>query len=230
MQKYETSEMFSEIAGRYDVLNHLLSVNKDKLWRKRLVRTAKLPPGGRVLDACTGTGDIAIGFAKYGAPRAVIGLDRSAEMIRVGGEKAAKEKLNGTIQFVEGDVLELPFENGVFDIVTIAFGLRNLPDYTRGVSEMTRVLGHGGKFVILEFSPPSPGVFQAAYALYLRTMVPIIGRIVSGHRQAYDYLASSIDGFLPEEKVLGLMGAAGLKNLDRERLTGGIAVIYSGRK
>jgi demethylmenaquinone methyltransferase/2-methoxy-6-polyprenyl-1,4-benzoquinol methylase len=230
MQKFETPEMFSDIANRYDLLNHLLSGNIDRLWRRRVIRIAKLPPGGRVLDACTGTGDVAIGFARHSAPREVIGVDRSAGMIRMGLEKSAKKKLNGKIQFIEGDVLELPFADEVFQAVTVAFGLRNLSDYACGVSEMTRVLGPRGKLIILEFSPPARGFFQKSYALYLRAMVPLIGKFISGHGEAYDYLASSVGGFLPAEKVIALMSAAGLKHIKTERLTGGIARIYSGEK
>jgi demethylmenaquinone methyltransferase/2-methoxy-6-polyprenyl-1,4-benzoquinol methylase len=226
MRESDNSRMFSKIAHRYDLLNHVLSLNIDREWRRRAVVAAKLPPGGRVLDACAGTGDVAIDFARFTEASGIVGLDLSGEMIRVGRGKTADPR----IQWVEGDVLGLPFAAERFDAVAIAFGLRNLTDYGLGVAEMSRVLAQGGRLVVLEFAPPAAGVFQKAYGLYLRVAVPAIGALVSGSGGAYRYLASSVGEFLTRDRVLGLMKTAGLGDLRAQPLTGGIAYIYSGKK
>jgi demethylmenaquinone methyltransferase/2-methoxy-6-polyprenyl-1,4-benzoquinol methylase len=230
MQKSDTPEMFSGIAGRYDGLNHLLSLNIDRVWRRRLVESCGLPRRGRVMDACTGTGDVAIAFARRTEAAEVIALDRSRAMLDIGREKAARRKLDGKIRFVEGDVLDLPFESGRFDAVSIAFGLRNLADYAAGLSEMTRVLVPGGRLGILEFAPPSRELYRKGYAFYLQYVIPRVGRLVSGSKDAYGYLASSVGDFLPSERGLGLMREAGLRNVSAKRSTGGIVTLYRGEK
>jgi len=230
MQKTDTPKMFSDIAHSYALLNHLFILNLDRVWRRRLVESAGLPPRGRVMDACSGTGDIAIAFAERTEAAEVIALDRSGEMLDIGRAKAAGRKLDEKIHFIEGDVLDLPFESGRFDAVSIAFGLRNLADYAAGVAEMTRVLVHGGRLVILEFAPPSKGLFGRGYASYLHHVIPRAGRLVSGSRDAYAYLASSVSNFLPSERVLDLMREAGLRKVSAKRLTGGIVTLYRGEK
>ncbi|UCH85827.1 MAG: ubiquinone/menaquinone biosynthesis methyltransferase [Candidatus Latescibacterota bacterium] len=218
--------MFSKIASRYDLLNHVLSFNADRGWRRRAVRAAKLPSRGRVLDACSGTGDVAIEFARRSQQSAVVGVDLSGGMIGVGVEKTRK----AGVHWVEGNVLDLPFGPGCFDAVTIAFGLRNLIHREQGIGEMARVLRSGGRLVVLEFAPPGHGLFQRVYRLYLRSVVPTIGALLSGDGGAYRYLATSVGDFLEPELVLDLMGAAGLRELCAEPLTGGIAYIYSAEK
>ncbi len=230
-KKNETPAMFSRIANRYDLLNHMLSLNIDRVWRRHLVKLSELPPDGRVLDACTGTGDVAFGFAAHSKPSVVFGVDLSQEMLEVGRRKALGRQLAGKVVFVEGDVLDLPFENGVFDAVTIAWGLRNLPDYVAGILEMARVLDTGGRLLILEFAPPHGEAFHLkAYDFYLRRVIPVLGGLISGSRQAYRYLASSVGDFLPRDHVLELMEKAGLKNLHAMKLAGGIAYIYRSEK
>jgi len=228
--KSETPEMFSRIAQRYDLLNHLLSLNIDRLWRRRLVERTGLPRGGRVLDACAGTGDVAFAFARYADPSEVIGVDLSRGMLEIAKDKALRKKLDGLVRFVEGDVLALPFEDGRFDAVSIAFGLRNLPDYAAGIAEMTRVLVPGGAVVVLEFAPPSRDLWRRGYAFYLGRVIPAIGDAVSGSSEAYAYLASSVGEFLTRERVVALMEAAGLKNVSAKRMTGGIVYLYTGEK
>jgi demethylmenaquinone methyltransferase/2-methoxy-6-polyprenyl-1,4-benzoquinol methylase len=230
VHKTETPEMFSRIAHRYDLLNHLLSLNIDRVWRRRLVALAALPRGGRVLDACAGTGDVAFAFAKYAAPSEVVCIDRSHEMLEIGLEKARRKALDGLLRFVEGDVLGLPFEDGRFDAVSIAFGLRNLSDYAAGVAEMRRVLAPRGKLMILEFAPPSRELYRKGYAFYLGRVVPLIGGAVSGSREAYRYLASSVGEFLERERVVDLLEKGGLKEVSAKRMTGGIVYLYSGEK
>lgn len=230
IQKNDTPAMFDEIAHRYDLLNHLLSLNIDRLWRRDLVRAAGVDPSGRVLDACTGTADVAIGFARNSGPRDIIGVDRSGDMLRVGRRKLDARRLTGRVELLECDVLDMPFEPATFDAVTIAFGLRNLPDYKRGVAEMVRVLKPGGRFLVLEFCPPTRGLALAGYKFYLSRVVPIVGGIVSGSRQAYRYLASSIDEFLTRGQIIDLMNDAGLDGIEARKLTGGIAYLYRGVK
>jgi demethylmenaquinone methyltransferase/2-methoxy-6-polyprenyl-1,4-benzoquinol methylase len=228
--KSRTPEMFSRIAPRYDFLNHLLSWNIDRSWRRRLVELAALRPGARVLDVCAGTGDVAFAFFRYADPAGVVCLDRSREMLEVGLEKARRRKLDGLVRFVEGDVLHLPFEDGRFDAVTVGFGLRNLPDYDAGAAEMRRVLSPGGRFVVLEFAPPSRGLYRKGYAFYLGRVIPLLGGAVSGSREAYRYLASSVGGFLEKERVVGLFEKSGFKNVSAKPMTGGIVYLYSGEK
>jgi demethylmenaquinone methyltransferase/2-methoxy-6-polyprenyl-1,4-benzoquinol methylase len=230
MQRSNIPDIFSGIAPRYDLLNHLLSLNVDRLWRRRLVEAAGVKPGGRVLDACAGTGDVAIAFAKHSGAAQIIAVDLSREMMEIGREKVERTNSRGRVQFVEADVLCLPCRTGVFDAVTIAFGLRNLAHYDTGLSEMARVLAPGGRLAILEFAPPSAGLRGRAYAFYLHKMIPHFGRIVSGSKEAYGYLAASVGGFLPPERVLDLMARSGFRNLSAKSLTGGIVYVYRGEK
>ena len=230
MRKSDTPEMFSEIALQYDFLNHLFSVNLDRVWRKRLVESAGVRPHGRVLDACAGTGDVAIAFAERTKAAAVIAVDRSREMLEIGREKVARRKLGGTVRFVEGDVLALPFGNGRFDAVSVAFGLRNLADYEAGLSEMARVIVSGGRLVMLEFAPPTKEFHRKAFAFYLERVVQPVGRVLSGSKDAYGYLSSSVREFPPSEEVVDLIKNAGLGKVSAKRLTGGIVTLYRATK
>lgn len=230
VEKLETPEMFTAIARRYDLLNHLLSLNVDRSWRRALVDMAQVADGDDVLDAATGTADVAIEFAGRSRAGTVVGLDRSAGMLEVAKEKLRRRGLEGRIEVVEGDALRMPFEDRSFDVVTIAFGLRNLADYGAGVREMTRVLKPGGRLLVLEFFPPTGGAFLQLYRLYLKTVLPVVGRAVSGSAEAYDYLSSSIRGFATHDELRGFFQDAGLERTRRRRLTGGISYIYRGVK
>ena len=230
IHKNETPSMFSKIAPRYDMLNHVLSFNVDRVWRRELVNAAALPADGRVLDACTGTADVAINFGRVLKTGHVVGVDRSHEMLEIGRKKIRKHHLEQRVELMEGDVLDLPFDDDSFDAVTVAFGLRNLPDYQAGVSEMTRVLKPGGKLLVLEFCPPSGGNYLKGYNFYLRNVLPVVGGVISGSREAYRYLASSIGDFLTREQILGMMTNAALDNPAARRLAGGIAYTYTGVK
>lgn len=230
MHKNDTPAMFSSIAHRYDLLNHVLSFNVDRLWRRELVRSAGLSGAAQILDACTGTADVAIGFARALPQSTVMGIDRSVGMLSVGRSKIAKKNLDDRIKLYEGDVLEMPFTDGRFDAVTIAFGLRNLPDYSRGVAEMVRVLKPDGKLLVLEFAPPSGSLSLKGYNFYLQRVLPFIGGMISGSREAYNYLASSIGSFVPREHILDLMRDAGLQNTHTRKLAGGVAHIFKGER
>lgn len=230
VEKSQTPEMFTAIARRYDLLNHVLSLNIDRGWRRTLVAMSEVTGGGEVLDVATGTGDVAIEFAARSDARVIVGLDRSAGMLEVAGGKVRRGRHGGRIEMVEGDALDMPFDDGSFDVVTIAFGLRNLPDYDAGVREMVRVLKPGGRLLVLEFFPPAAGGFQKLYRLYLKTVMPVVGRAISGSAEAYDYLSSSIRGFASHDEMHEFFHTAGLERIQRRRLTGGVSFIYRGIK
>jgi demethylmenaquinone methyltransferase/2-methoxy-6-polyprenyl-1,4-benzoquinol methylase len=224
----QDSKLFSEIARRYDLLNHLLSFNIDQTWRKKLVKSAHPQPGDRMLDVCTGTGDIAIRFARNDRVGQIIGIDLTDQMLRIARHKIRGSRKEDSIRLLKGDGLKLPFPDNCFDIVTIGFGLRNLRHHRKGIAEMVRVLRYGGRLVILEFSPPEENLFGKVYDLYLNTVIRAVGGIVSGSADAYRHLSTSIDNFPEPERILELMQAAGLRALYSERLTCGIAYIYRG--
>ncbi|MGB8657503.1 MAG: bifunctional demethylmenaquinone methyltransferase/2-methoxy-6-polyprenyl-1,4-benzoquinol methylase UbiE [Candidatus Zixiibacteriota bacterium] len=223
-------KLFRTIADRYDLLNHLLSLNIDRGWRKSLVKCAGLRTGERILDVCTGTGDIAIRFAREGGAGKIVGIDLSEEMLRIAEGKAGAKGLEGRITLLRGDALSLPFPKGSFDIVSIGFGLRNLRDRQKGISETVRILKPGGRALILEFAPPGRGIFGVGYQVYLKTIIPLIGGIVSGSMDAYRYFSASIVNFLEPDEVVELLQQEGLGNIHFKALTGGIAYIYQGEK
>jgi demethylmenaquinone methyltransferase/2-methoxy-6-polyprenyl-1,4-benzoquinol methylase len=228
--KTRTPAMFTAIARRYDLLNHVLSMNIDRRWRGALVRSANVDARSAVLDVATGTGDVAIEFARRTNAASITGLDPSVGMLDVAREKLERRGLAGRVELMEGDALSLPFPDGTFDAVTIAFGLRNLPDYAAGVAEMARVLRPGGRLLVLEFFPPEKGIFLRGYRFYLGRILPIAGRIISGSTEAYHYLARSIETFISDGDLRSHMAAAGLANVDVRRLTGGVASIYRAVK
>jgi len=224
-----TPGMFTAIARRYDLLNHMLSFNVDRHWRRMLVTVARTRPGERVLDVATGTGDVAIEFARRTRAGEIIGLDPSSGMLEVGREKLARLAGMDHVRLVEGDALALPFPDASFDVVTIAFGLRNLPDYGAGIAEMARVLRPGGRLLVLEFLPPE-GAARLVFRPYIATVLPIVGRVISGSPEAYRYLASSIRSFVTAEATRGMLAGAGLENVETRRLTGGVAGLHRGAK
>lgn len=218
--------MFTSIAHRYDFLNHALSLNIDRRWRRQLVEACDVRAGECVLDVATGTGDVAIEFGRRTSAACIVGLDPSFGMLDVARNKVASDLRAALIL---GDALALPFPDQSFDVVTIAFGLRNLPDYARGVNEMARVLRPGGRLVVLEFLPPR-GAARLVFRSYIATVLPVLGRAVSGSPEAYRYLASSIGEFIDAASVRELMSNAGLQQATTRRLTGGIAGLHRGIK
>ena len=218
-------DMFARISPRYDLLNHLLSVNIDRRWRRRVVE--KLGPlvahESRILDVACGTGDLSIAlFENIGA--GVTGLDFCRPML----ERAARKQPR--IAFVEGDALQLPFDEGVFDAVTIAFGLRNLSSVERGLSELQRVLKPSGWAAILEFSKPVVPGFRSLAAAYCTRLLPRIGGLISGSRSAYEYLPDSVARFPDQETLSAMMSDAGFADVGFENLTGGVAALHTGRR
>lgn len=226
----DVHDMFERIVPTYDLLNHLFSFNVDKLWRKLLVTMACLPENGRVLDVCTGTGDVAIAFARYAPTSQILGVDFSEKMLERGREKVAAAGFPGRIELELGDATALEFSDESFDAVTVAFGLRNLADRKKGIYEMTRTAKKGGRVLILEFVPPRRTFFGNLYSWYLRHVMPPIGGLISGFQPSYTYLYSSISEFMQPEEIIETMERSGLAACAGRRLTGGIAYLFHGVK
>jgi demethylmenaquinone methyltransferase / 2-methoxy-6-polyprenyl-1,4-benzoquinol methylase len=219
--------MFSQIARRYDFLNHVLSGNVDKRWR-RIVATRvreKLPSSRAcILDVACGTGDLSLTlFEITGA--GVVGTDFCRPMLDI-----AAGKTSGRIRLIEGDALDLPFRDGTFDAATIAFGLRNLSNVESGLAELSRVLKPGGWVAVLEFSRPANAILRPLFNLYFRKVLPLMGGLVSGSRGAYTYLPASVQKFPDQSQLSLLMEQAGFVQVVYENLTGGIAALHLGKR
>jgi len=217
--------MFDRIAHRYDVLNRILSFGVDRSWRRRAVRALALQQGYRVLDVATGTADMALLVAKLHGHGHVIGVDPSRAMLDIGRTKVAAQGLAGRIELVEGDAERLPFPDGSFDGVCIAFGIRNVPDRACALREMARVTRPGGRIAILELSEPAGGILGPLARFHIRTVVPTVGAWLSGAGE-YRYLQESIAAFPPPESFAELMDRCGLDVLSIQRLTFGVCVLY----
>lgn len=221
--------MFAGIAGRYDLLNHLLSANTDKRWRRRVARELRATLAGDaplVLDVACGTGDLALELAASGAR--VVGVDFCRPMLDIAARKTAHD--GASARWVEGDALRIPFGDETFDAVTIAFGLRNLTSVEAGLRELRRVLKTGGRAVILEFSHPVVPGFRALFQLYFTRVLPRIGGLISGSPGAYEYLPDSVARFPDQRRLARLMREAGFAEVEYHNLTGGIAALHTGRR
>jgi demethylmenaquinone methyltransferase/2-methoxy-6-polyprenyl-1,4-benzoquinol methylase len=216
--------MFGRIAGRYDLANHLLSGNLDRLWRRRTVRRVRdvlARPDARVLDVCCGTGDLTMALRRGGAAM-VMGSDFCHPMLVEARRKTA-------VPLFEADALHLPLRDGSLDLITVAFGFRNLANYDAGLREMRRVLRPGGVAAILEFSQPRNTLFAAAYNLYSRRILPVIGGMLTGAGDAYRYLPASIEKFPGAAELAAAMRRAGFESVTYEQLTGGTVALHVGR-
>jgi demethylmenaquinone methyltransferase/2-methoxy-6-polyprenyl-1,4-benzoquinol methylase len=231
-------EMFTEIAPRYDFLNHLLSLEMDRVWRARTARRLRSilrRPDARVLDLCCGTGDLAFALGRSG-PAHVIGADFShAMLVRANGKRKGLTRGEGSQSaapraFFEADALRLPFADGSFDLVTSAFGFRNLANYESGLREMRRVLKPGGTLAILEFSEPPPGLLGDLYRWYCRKVLPKIGGVLSGNPNAYKYLPASVARFFRPEELASSMTQVGYAAVSFELWTLGSVALHSGVK
>jgi len=223
-------KMFSGIAHRYDLLNHLLSGNLDRRWRRTAAR--RLPPGtGRVLDLCGGTGDLSVDLVREGRADVVVCCDFSHPMLVRAAEKFQRKRLGDRCLVLEGDGLRLPFADAAFDAVTVAFGIRNLARPASGFAEMHRVLRVGGRLVVLEFSRPSGALLSRLYRFYLYRVLPRLGDGVSGGGGgAYGYLARTIADFADAPTLAGQIRESGFATCDWSLLAGGIVAIHAGRK
>ncbi len=220
--KSEVRQIFPEITPRYDLLNRMLSLGLDQVWRRRLIKEVSPAPGERVLDLCTGTGDLAKLCEKKATE--VLGVDISFPMLKRAREKARRTK------WVLADAEALPFPSNSFHKVVMGFGLRNLSNPERGLKEVLRILKPGGELGILEFSPTPSRIIYPFYMFYLRKLLPWVGGLISSHREAYSYLSSSIQSFLKPEEVLQTMRACGFSMVRHLKLTMGIVIIYLGKK
>jgi demethylmenaquinone methyltransferase/2-methoxy-6-polyprenyl-1,4-benzoquinol methylase len=224
--------MFGQIAPSYDFLNHLLSLNVDHYWRWRLTRL--VPPLGEqpILDLCTGTGDLALAYDRAAAGRVpIVGADFCHEMLVRATAKAQLHRAAGRLRFLEADAQRLPFPDGFFQIVAVAFGLRNVTDTDRGLAEMVRVSQHGGRVAVLEFSQPRHGVLGPLFRFYFRWVLPLIGQTISRSRDnAYRYLPASVQEFPDGASLAARMERHGLANVRWYPLTFGIATLYVGTK
>lgn len=229
-------QMFGEISSRYDFLNHFLSGGTDYYWRWRTVREA--PPCGDdpILDVCTGTGDLAIAYWNAAGRKVpVTGADFTPQMLDIARQKSARLSGGGapseTIDWVEADTMALPFESNRYQIVSVAFGLRNVSDTSSGLKEMFRVCRPGGQVVILEFSMPTNRIIRSVYGWYFRNVLPRLGQwLARNSQQAYNYLPESVGQFPQGEELASMMRAAGAAEVRFRPLTLGVATLYIGRK
>jgi demethylmenaquinone methyltransferase / 2-methoxy-6-polyprenyl-1,4-benzoquinol methylase len=222
--------MFADIAPKYDLLNHVLSFNVDRTWRKALrdrLEPVLTRPDAKVLDLCCGTGDVTLDLAAV-ASAPVMGADFCHEMLVSAAAKAARTRHRALL--FEADALELPLAGASLDAISIAFGFRNLANYTSGLREFHRVLKPGGILALLDFSHPQALLVRASYGFYSRVLLPVIGALISGSREAYAYLPDSIGKFPPAEQLRGMMEAAGFAATRFDYLTGGIAALHVGTK
>ena len=225
-------EMFAQIAPRYDLMNHLLSMGIDILWRKRTVRELRLDKDLPILDCCTGTGDLALMLSQRVAGRVeVVGTDFCGPMLKIAKSKHASSKSTFPVRFLEADTQSLPFENAAFQTVTVAFGLRNVQDTDTGLRELARVCAPGGQVAVLEFSKPTiPGLKQL-YQAYFKHVLPRVGQSLAKNQQsAYEYLPNSVLEFPCGQALADRMQAVGLRNVRFMPLTFGIATLYVGER
>jgi demethylmenaquinone methyltransferase/2-methoxy-6-polyprenyl-1,4-benzoquinol methylase len=224
--------MFAAIAGKYDLLNHLLSLNIDRSWRRFTTRVVPPEPGVPVLDCCTGTADLALAYDRAGGGRSLVyGSDFCHEMLALGHRKVARAGADDRITLVEGDTQRLPFPGDTFGVVSVAFGLRNVSDTVRGIDEMIRVARPGGKVAILEFSRPRGRLLGGLYLAFFRRVLPRVGQAIAPNRhEAYRYLPASVLEFPDGDAMLDLLASRGLTELREYALTFGIATLYVGVK
>lgn len=226
-EKNNIGALFDRIAGSYDRLNHLLSLNIDKRWRRKAVK--QLVPCQNLLDVAIGTADLAIEIVKQGKAQHVMGIDLSKEMMKIGAEKVEKAHLQEQISFTEGSAMELPYPDGHFDAVTCAYGVRNFSDLDQGLREMRRVLKSGGQLMILEFSYPKNKIIAWFYDIYFSKILPKIGKWMSKDKTAYQYLNSSVKNFIWGEEMAERLRKAGVSGVHYRTLSMGITTVYEAR-
>jgi len=229
-QAQRVREMFATIATRYDLLNHLLSGNIDRRWRRLVVErvVANLPVGNaRVLDVACGTGDLSLALVA-GTQAQVVGLDFCRPMLDIAAAKSSQRRL--AIPFVEGDALRLPFPDQSFDAASIAFGLRNLASVEGGLRELLRILRPGGTLAVLEFSKPQTPILRTFFRVYFTNLLPLFGGLISGSKSAYEYLPNSVSRFPDQTSLAAMMEEIGFTEVTFQNLTGGIAALHLGKR
>lgn len=228
-KKEQVAEMFNNISGKYDFLNHFLSLGIDILWRKKAIKLLKKDQPKLILDIATGTGDFAIEALALN-PDKVIGVDISEGMLEMGRKKMKKKGLDDKIELQLGDSEGLLFEDNKFDAIIVSFGVRNFENLEKGLGDMLRVLKKGGKVVILEFSRPAKFPFKQIYNFYFRSILPKIGKLISKDSAAYTYLPESVNAFPDGQNFLDVLEKVGFKNTECKPLTFGVSSIYTGIK
>jgi demethylmenaquinone methyltransferase / 2-methoxy-6-polyprenyl-1,4-benzoquinol methylase len=223
--------MFDAIAARYDLLNRVLSAGFDRRWRRAAIRSLRLSGRERLLDVCTGTGDVALAAAAASpGARRVVGVDFSGEMLRLAASKVLAAGQAGRLLLARGDATRLPVADAAMHAATVAFGIRNVEVPADALAEMYRVLEPGGRVAILEFSIPRSRLVRAMYLPYFRHVLPRVGRLVSGHGTAYTYLPASVGAFVPPETMVGMLEACRFRDISAKPLTFGIVTLYSAMK
>jgi len=225
----QVERMFDSIAPRYDLLNHLLSFGIDRHWRRAAVDSLKPYSPKNILDVATGTGDFALLTSSRLGDVEVTGIDLSEEMLAVGRKKVAQKGVKG-VSFVKGDVLSLPYEDGSFDAVTVAYGARNFADLDKGLQEMRRVLRPGGRLVIAELTTPVRWPMTWLFAIYSKVYMPLMGRLISGDGAAYKYLPATMAAFPQGERMQGILEKAGYTDVSFRRFTFGLNTLYTAAK
>lgn len=228
-KKQQVEQMFDTISGNYDSLNRMISLGTDQGWRRNVLKMVSDTNPESILDIATGTGDLAILLSKSNAKR-IVGLDLSAGMLDVGKEKVKALGLQNKIEMIQGDSENLPFQDNTFDAITVAFGVRNFETLEKGLSEILRVLKPNGIFVILETSVPTKFPFKQGYNFYMKTFMPLMGKMFSKDQKAYKYLSESAKNFPYGEKLNGILQKVGFKNVKHNPQTMGVATIYSASK
>lgn len=228
-KKVQVEEMFDQISHRYDLLNHILSVNIDKAWRRRAVRMLKVFQPKTILDIATGTADFALAAEKL-KPEKITGIDLSEGMLKIGRQKVEKKGLSHLIELRKADSEALPFDNQSFDAAIVGFGVRNFENLEQGLAEIFRVLRPGGVFMVLEFSLPKSKVFRGLYFFYFLKVLPWLGQLVSKDNRAYTYLPESVREFPDGEDFARILEKAGFEKCRWVPQTFGIATIYEAQK
>ncbi|WP_321332940.1 bifunctional demethylmenaquinone methyltransferase/2-methoxy-6-polyprenyl-1,4-benzoquinol methylase UbiE [uncultured Bacteroides sp.] len=226
----QVEQMFNNIARKYDLLNHALSMGIDKSWRRKAIKWLKPFAPQHIMDVATGTGDFAILSCRKLQPKELIGTDISEGMMNVGREKVKKEGLSGKISFAREDCTSLSFAADRFDAITVAFGIRNFEDLDKGLAEMHRVLKKNGHLVILELTTPEGFPMKQLFAVYSKVVIPALGKLLSKDKGAYTYLPRSIQAFPQGEVMKKVITKAGFTDVSFQRLTFGICTLYTATK
>ena len=224
-------ETFNSIAGNYDLMNSLMSLGMDKGWRRVVVREVGAGKGKKILDVCCGTGQLSLELSKVmGKEGQVTGLDFSPKMLEVAKNTLAHSPQKDQVRFLQGDAMQLPFEDNSFDGTTVGWGLRNLPDLRQGIREMARVVKPGGKVVSLDMAKPTLPVFKQVYWLYFEKLVPLMGKIWAKKASAYRYLHDSALEFPPQQELARIFSECGLERTKYINLMGGVVAVVVGTK